>query len=285
MEQVIHRSAGLPLGAYVNPAAMVRNLWSHRGLIRQLTRRDIQGRYREARLGLLWAVLTPLAMLVIYTFVFSVVFKAKWTGSAEEGRGEYALTMFCGMLLYNLFAEVVNRSPGMVVAVPNYVKRVVFPLEVFVISGLGTALFNMLIGYGVWLVGWILIIHKGFAWTVVLFPLVLLPVCLTAAGVGWLLASLGVFIRDVGHTVALVVQMLFFVTPIFYRIDQVPERFQWAMRINPLAHAVEDARRVLMHGQSIGWDWWLATLAGSSLLALLGYAFFMKSKRAFADVI
>jgi ABC-type polysaccharide/polyol phosphate export permease len=199
MEQAVRTSEAKPLRVFLNPIAMLRGLLAQRELIWQLAKRDIEGRYRAARLGLLWAVLTPLCLLGIYTFVFAVVFRFRWTDNPNETRGQFALTMFCGMLLYGLFAEVANRAPQMVVANPNYVKKVVFPLEVFVVSGLLSALINMLIGYGVWLVGWLLIEHRMPPWTLVWMPVVLLPVCLTTAGVSWFLASIGVFIRDVGH--------------------------------------------------------------------------------------
>ena len=264
---------------------MVRSLWSHRELTWQLARRDIESRYRSARLGLLWSVLTPLILLAIYTFVFAVVFKVRWGDDQSQSRGEFALIMFCGMLLYNLFAEVVNRAPLMVVANPNYVKKVVFPLEILVLSGLLCALINMLIGYGAWWVGWALIRGTWPHGTAVWFPIAIVPVCLTTLGVSWLLAALGVFIRDVGHAVALAVQALFFMTPIFYSIERVPYPFRRVLELNPLTYAIEDVRRVLMWGQPPNWAWWCGTVAASAVLAVLGYAFFMKSKRAFADVV
>jgi lipopolysaccharide transport system permease protein len=290
MEQAVRTSEVKPLRVFLNPIAMLRGLLAQRELIWQLAKRDIEGRYRAARLGLLWAVLTPLCLLGIYTFVFAVVFRFRWTDNPNETRGQFALTMFCGMLLYGLFAEVANRAPQMVIANPNYVKKVIFPLEVFVVSGLLSALINMLIGYSVWLVGWLLIENRMPPWTLIWMPVVLLPVCLTTAGVSWFLASIGVFIRDVGHAVVLATQILFFATPIFYSIERVPQPYRRVLEINPLTHAVEDIRRIMMwdgsgpapHPQ---WSWWLGTMAASTILALLGYAFFMKSKRAFADII
>ena len=292
MEQAVRSSKSIPLRAFLNPVAMVRSLWRQRELVSQLARRDIEGRYKAARLGLLWAILTPLCLLGIYTFVFAVVFKFRWSDdpTAHESRGQFALTMFCGMLLYGLFSEVVNRAPQMIVANPNYVKKVVFPLEVFVVSGLASALINMLIGYGVWLAGWLLIERCLPPWTIVWMPVVLLPVCLTTAGVSWVLASIGVFVRDVGHAVILATQVLFFATPIFYSLQRVPQPWRRVLEINPLTHAIEDMRRIMMW-KGMGdppqpeWTWWIGMTAASAVIALLGYAFFMKSKRAFADVI
>lgn len=282
---IVRTSQGPSLVAFLNPFAAVANLWRHRDLIWQLAKLDIVGRYKAARLGLLWSILTPLFLLAVYTFAFAVVFKARWGDNPNESRAEFALTMFCGLLLYNLFAEVVLRAPGMVVGYPNYVKKVVFPLEVFIVSGLLSALVNMLIGYGVWFTGWTLLNRALPHATIALFPLILLPVCLASAGVAWFLASVGVFVRDVGHAVGIAIQVLFFATPIFYSIDRVPEPYRAILQLNPLAHALEDARRILMWGETPNWMWWGVTVAASGALALFGYAFFMKSKRAFADVI
>lgn len=285
MSEGIFRTAQGPrLTSLLNPVSMVRNLWAHRELIVQLSRRDIVGRYRAAQLGLLWSILTPLILLVIYTFVFTVVFHARWGDDPTESRGEFALTMFCGMLLFQLFSEVVNRAPNMVVSNPNYVKKVVFPLEVFVPSAILSGLFSLLVGLAVWLLGMLLILGPPSV-TILWLPIVLVPVCLTTAAVAWVLASVGVFLRDVGHAVALATQVLFFITPIFYRIDRVPYPYRRLLELNPLTHAVEDARRVLMWGGHPDWRWWLPSVAASGLAALLGYAFFMKSRRAFGDVL
>lgn len=285
VSSTLHTAAPVPLLGLLNPAAMLRNLWRHRDLMWQLARRDVAGRYKAAGLGFLWAILTPLCLLTIYTFVFTVVFKARWRADASEGKGLFALTMFSGLLLYNLFLEVVNRAPGLIVGNPNYVKKVVFPLEIFVVSSLLSAAFTMLVGYGVWLLGFLIVLDAWPPWTICLFPLVVLPVAVLSTGLGWILASLGVFIRDVGHAVVLVTQILFFATPIFYSIEQVPEPWRQILKLNPLAQSVEDVRRVLMWGEMPHWGTWLVTLLAASIVAVIGYAFFNKSKRAFADVL
>lgn len=285
VSSTLHTAAPVPLLGLLNPAAMLRNLWRHRDLMWQLARRDVAGRYKAAGLGFLWAILTPLCLLTIYTFVFTVVFKARWRADASEGKGLFALTMFSGLLLYNLFLEVVNRAPGLIVGNPNYVKKVVFPLEIFVVSSLLSAAFTMLVGYGVWLLGFLIVLDAWPPGTICLFPLVVLPVAVLSTGLGWILASLGVFIRDVGHAVLLVTQILFFATPIFYSIEQVPEPWRHILKLNPLAQSVEDVRRVLMWGEMPHWGTWFVTLLASSVVAVVGYAFFNKSKRAFADVL
>lgn len=285
-DDLFRTAQGPRLVALLDPRAMVRGLWGHRELILRLAHRDIVGRYRAAHLGLLWSVITPLVLLAIYTFVFTAVFHARWNAAdVPETRGAFALTMFCGMLLFNLFAEVATRAPFMVVANPNYVKKVVFPLEVFAVSGLLSALFNLAIGLGVWLVGWFLIMGGLPPATMAWLPVVLVPVCLVTLAAAWVLASVGVFVRDIGPAVTLGVQILFFVTPIFYRVEQIPMPYRRLLEINPLTHAVADARRVLMWGESPAWAWWAASTVVSAVLAVVAYAFFVKSKRAFGDVL
>jgi lipopolysaccharide transport system permease protein len=283
--EAIFRSARGPrVLVLLDPVAMVRNLWRHRELTLQMARREIASRYRTSYLGMIWAALTPLWLLAIYTFVFAVVFKAKWGRGGGGSTAEFGLTLFCGLIVFNLFSETINRATTLVASNPNYVKKVVFPLETFVVSILLASLFTMVVSVGVWLVGMLLIVGVPPV-TALWFPVVVLPVCLMTCGLSWVLASLGVFLRDVGHAVLLITHMLFFLTPIFYRVEIVPPKFQAVMWINPLTHAVQDARRVLMWAETPDWSWWAASMIAAALVALGGYAFFMKSKRAFADVI
>lgn len=282
---VIRSGAGARLVRLLDPRAAARNLWSQRELTLRLAHREIVSRYRHSWLGWTWSVLTPLALLAIYTFVFAVVFQARWGEDPNEGKAVFALTMFCGMLVYSLFAEVVNRAPNLVVDNPNYVKKVVFPLEALVSGATLTALFNLAVGLVVWLIGWLAIQRALPPATVLWFPVVVAPVALTAMGVGWLLASLGVFIRDLAHVVVLATQVLFFATPIFYSLQRVPEPFRAVLLANPLTYPVDNARRVLMYGAHPDFSFLAISFMVSGALALLGYAFFMKSKRAFADVI
>ena len=282
---IVRTSRGTPILPLLNPLFLLRNLFRHRQLTIQLAKRDILGRYRTAQLGLVWSIITPLVLLAIYTFVFTIVFPGNhWTEDPNESKGIFALAMFCGMLVFNLFAELVNRAPGLIVSNPNYVRKVVFPLEVFVPASLISALFNLLVGLVVWLVGRIALVGLPPI-TILWLPIVLLPVCLVTLGIGWVLASVGVFIRDVNLGVGLVVQVLFFGTPIFYSLKRVPHPYREILEINPLTHAVEDARNVLMWGHGPDWSRWCVSLAIASVVAVLGCAFFLKSKRAFGDVL
>jgi lipopolysaccharide transport system permease protein len=276
------RSEGV--GQYLNPVALVRNLWRHRDLIRQFTRREVEGRYRGSFLGLFWSFINPLVMLLIYTFVFGVVFKARWPNARTDNLGEFAVTLFCGLTAFNIFSECVNRATGLIIGVPNYVKKVVFPLEILPVSVFGSALFHALVSLAILLAAHLLI-GGTLYWTVLLLPLVALPLIFLTLGMTWFLASLGVFIRDVGYTITLAVQVLFFVTPIFYPIQAIPKSFQAIMHLNPLSSVVDNFRRVILWGVTPVWPSFALWVLGSATLMVFGYAWFMKTKKAFADVI
>jgi lipopolysaccharide transport system permease protein len=222
-------------------------------------------------------------MLAVYTFVFSVVFKARW-GGAEEGRTQFALVLFAGLIVHALFAEVLNRAPGLIIVNVNYVKRVVFPLEVLPVIALGSALFHALVSVGVLLVAFLLV--NGYLhWTVVLLPLVLLPLMILTLGLAWMLASVGVFVRDIGQSIGLLTMLLLFMSPVFFPISALPPRFQPWMMLNPLTFIIEQAREVLIWGR---WPNLIGLLCyGFVALAVAwaGFFWFQKTRKGFADVV
>jgi lipopolysaccharide transport system permease protein len=269
----------------LSPLWIARRLWLYRELIVQLTTREITQRYRGAYLGFLWPFLTPLFMLLIYTFVFSIVFQARW-GHLNESQDlvQFALTLFAGLVPFTLFSEVVNGAPGLILAVPNYVKKVVFPLEIFPVIILGSALFHSLISIGILLTG-VAIWQQSLSPMVMLLPLAYLPLILLVLGLGWFLASLGVYVRDMQHSMALIVQILFFMSPIFYPVSAVPERFRLILYLNPLTTILDGFRRILLWQQPLSWPLWAMWSAISLAVAVLGFAWFIKTKDGFADVV
>ena len=269
---------------HLNPAALVRNLWRHRGLIAQFTRREIEGRYKSSVLGFGWSFVTPLVLLLIYTFVFGVVFRSRWPGTKTTSLSEFGLVLFAGLIAFNIFSECLLRASALIVSVPNYVKRVVFPLEVLAVSVLGSALFHALISLSV-LVSAQLVLTGRLEATLVWLPLAALPLIFLSLGLTWFVASLGVFVRDLPYAITLLVQILFFVTPIFYPLEQVPGSFRTVIGFNPLTSVVENFRRVIFLGAVPEWielSLWLVLTAAAMVL---GYAWFMKTKKAFADVV
>ncbi|MBK3745194.1 ABC transporter permease [Paraburkholderia aspalathi] len=261
----------------------LHSIYSHRGLIISLTKREIFGRYQGSVLGLFWSFLNPLVMLVVYTFVFSVVFKARW-GENSESRVEFAVILFIGLILYNVFAEVLIRSPSLIISNTNFVKKIVFPLEILSIVVLGAALFHMLISFTVWMLAYIIFFGAPNL-TALYFPLFLLPLCLFALGFSWILSSLGVFLRDLGQLIGLITTILMFLSPIFYPITALPPAFQAALLLNPLTFIIEQTRGILMWGTHPDWPTLAIITIASAVIAYLGLAWFQKTRGGFADVL
>lgn len=268
----------------LNPLTLATRLWTARDLIAQFTRREIEGRYRSSLLGLAWSFINPLALLLVYTFVFGVVLKQRWPGLASEGLTQFGLVLFAGLIAFGIFSECVGRAAGLIVSTPNYVKRVVFPLELLPVSVLGSALFHATISLVVLLVAYLALGGlPRLTW--VLIPVVVAPVAFLSLGLLWTLSSLGVFIRDLAYSVTLAVQILFFVTPIFYPIEAIPPSFRAVVRYNPLASVVEALRGAIFVGHVAAWRSLLVSGALGLLVMLVGYAWFMRTRRAFGDVI
>jgi lipopolysaccharide transport system permease protein len=259
-------------------------LWRHRHLLAQLIRRDVAGRYRGSLLGILWSFFNPLLSLAVYTFAFGVVFRSKWAGSRSESLLEFAVMLFAGLIVYTLFAECVTRAPGIVLANPSYVKKVVFPLELLPVMLLGSALFHAAASVAILLLG-VAATYGSVPWTVVLFPLVILPVALLSLGIAWGLASLGVFVRDIGQAIGVLVTALLFLSPIFFPLAALPPRVRPWVELNPLALPIEQARAVLVAGELPDWGRLAFHALIGLVLAALGFSWFRRTKRAFADVL
>jgi lipopolysaccharide transport system permease protein len=266
------------------PAAMFTSLWRNRQLIWQMTRREIAARYRGSIIGLAWSFINPILMLAVYTFVFSVVFKARWQTGGNETRTDFALILFAGLIVFGLFSEVVNHAPRQIVSNPNYVKKVVFPLEILSWVSLGSVLFQSLVSLSVLLVAQ-LILNRTFPWTVVLFPLVLLPLIFASLGTAWFLAALGVYVRDIGQITAVFTTVLMFLSAIFYPLSALPEGYQSWLRLNPLVVIIAESRKVLIFGRLPDWSWLGIAMVMGLLIAFAGFWWFQKTRKGFADVL
>jgi lipopolysaccharide transport system permease protein len=276
-------SVNKPRTSIFNPLVIASGLWKNSELIKQFVKREVIGRYRGSYLGIFWSFLTPLFMLAVYTFVFSVVFESRW-GTGSGSKLEFALVLFCGLTTFNIFAETVNRAPGLIVGNVNYVKKVIFPLEILPVVALGSAMVQALISLSLLLVA--LVFFMGVInWTIILIPLVLLPLILLSLWLGWFFASLGAYLRDVGHLIGIAVQVLMFMTPIFYSITSIPENLRWVFYLNPINNVVEDMRRVVIWGQLPNWQWLVLGTVIGGIVAVLGYAWFEKTRGGFADVL
>ena len=266
-----------------SPKEMVASLWRNRSLVKALVQREVIGHYRGSVFGILWSFFNPVFMLLVYTFVFSVVFKARWSGGSDS-KTEFALVLFAGLIVFNLFAECFNRAPGLILANVNYVKKVVFPLEILPWVSLGSALFHTLISLGVWLIAYVILFGVPHV-TVLLLPLIMLPLLLLIMGLTWGLASLGVYLRDVSQFIGMATTVLMFLSPIFYPITALPEKYQHLLLLNPLTPAIEYARDVLFWGKLPDMTILSVYLVGATLIAWLGFAWFQKTRKGFADVL
>ena len=264
--------------------ALIESLWRNRHLIVQMTRREVVGRYKGSVLGLAWSFLTPILMLAVYTFVFSVVFKARWGTDGDESKTQFALVLFVGMIVHGLFAEVLNRAPGLILSNVNYVKKVVFPLDVLPVIAMGAALFHASISLAVLLIAFAL--FNGYLhWTIIFIPVVLLPLVILTLGVAWIFASLGVFLRDVGQTVGIITTMMLFLAPIFYPITALPEEIRPWIMANPLTFIIEEARGVVILGRMPEWTGLGIYTLAATAVAWAGFAWFQKTRKGFADVL
>lgn len=267
--------------------AVVRSLWKHRQLIGQMTKREVVGRYKGSFLGLGWSFLNPLLMLCVYTFVFSVVFKARWGVTPEggaESKAMFAIVLFVGMIVHGLFAEILNRAPGLIIGNVNYVKKVVFPLEILPVVTAGAALFHTVVSLSVWLLAYVIFIDVPH-WHALLLPVVMLPLLLLALGLAWFLASLGVFLRDVGQTIAIITTIMMFLAPVFFPVKSLPEEFHSLIMANPLTFIIEQAREVLIWGRLPDFLGLLLYMAAAIVVLWAGFAWFQKTRKGFSDVL
>ena len=267
-----------------SPFEMFASLWRNRRLTYALAKREVLGRYRGSVLGLLWSFFNPLFMLAVYTFVFSVIFQARWGAGGSSSKTEFALLLFAGLIVFNLFAECFNRAPSIILGNTNFVKKVVFPLEILPFVGLLSAFFHTSISVAVWLVAYMLFFGIPHP-TAILLPLVLMPFCFFLMGLSWTLASLGVFLRDVSQLVAVFTTAVLFLSPIFYPTNAFPEGYRFIFYLNPLTTVVDQARDVLFWGKLPDFSalgvYWVTTMG----IAWLGFVWFQKTRKGFADVL
>lgn len=265
------------------PQEILKIVWQNRALIRALIAREVIGRYKGSLFGVLWAFLNPLMMLVVYTFVFSIVFKARW-GTSGDSKIEFALILFAGLIIFNLFAECLNRSTGLILSNVNYVKKILFPLEILCVVCVGTAVFHATISYGVWLITYA--IFYGVPHISVLFiPLIFIPLIFLMLGMTWIFSSLGVYIRDISQFAGALTAVVLFLSPIFYPADALPEKFQRLIILNPLTYFIETSRKVLFWGEIPDFREYLICLSLAFAVLVLGFAWFQKTRKGFADVL
>jgi lipopolysaccharide transport system permease protein len=264
------------------PLTVFLIFWTNRLLIFRLCGRELSAKWRGTMLGMFWSLATPLLTFAVYSFAFGAVFRAHWSG--DLAGVNYSLILFAGIMTFSIFSETVNRAPSLVLENVAYVKRVIFPLEILPIVALFVSIVNASFGFVILFVAEI-IIQGSIPWTAVLVPIILLPYCLITLGLSWLLASLGVFVRDVRNLVAVLTSLLMFLTPVFYPVTNVPEQIRWLIADNPLSPTLNQMRDALFGHGFIDPVSYAISWALGLLFASFGCYWFMKTRKAFADVL
>jgi lipopolysaccharide transport system permease protein len=254
-----------------------------RDLVGTLIWRDVAGRYRGSLAGLFWSFLNPLFSLAMYTFVFGVVFKARW-GVQAESTFDFALILFAGLIVHTLLSDCICSAPYLILGNSVYVKQVVFPLEILPVVSLGASVFHTAISLLLLILAWA-IAHGGAPLAILFIPWLLLPLCLITVGCGWLLAAVAVYFRDLGQIVSFVSKALLFFSPIFYPASSVPEPFRSLMQLNPLTYVIENIRATLIRGELPELHEYLIYLLVSLAIAWAGFGCFQKLRAGFADVL
>lgn len=257
-------------------------VWKHRNLLVELTKRDFSTKYMGSAGGVLWAFLQPLFLLAVYTTAFGLILKARWGGGGSAT--EYAMMLFAGLIVFNAFSEVMIKSPTLITANPNFVKKIVFPLELLPVVAVLSALLQACISVMIWLLGYALFFGLPFM-SVILFPVVLILFAPVLLGIGWLFSAVGVLFRDVGQISGMLAHVTLFLTPIFYSVDTAPAFIRKALLLNPLTFVVDELRAVLFLGHGLSSLSCLAYFAGACLFAWLALRCFKLLRPVFADLV
>ncbi|HEX7341267.1 MAG TPA: ABC transporter permease [Rhodanobacteraceae bacterium] len=267
----------------IDPLSPYRALARNYALVVQMAKRDVKSRYRGSFMGLFWSFFNPLLMLTVYAFVFGVLFHARWNRH-ETNHLAFVLIMFAGINVSNMFSECATRATTQIIENANYVKRVVFPLESLSWSAVGAALFHLLVATIALLVIELVAFHH-IPWTVVLFPIVIAVFMPFVAGTVWLLASLGVFLRDIKQAIVIATSALMFLAPIFYPLSMIPGKYRIFWYLDPLTVIAMASQKVLFFGELPRWDHLGLYLIVSMLFAWGAFAWFQRTRKGFADVV
>lgn len=276
------KAAPQPFWSVANPLAFARIVHKNRSLLAELIKREFSARYQGSFGGILWSFVQPLFLLSVYTLAFGVILKTRWGFSGSTI--DYAFVLFAGLIAFNLFSECLTRSPTLIISNPNFVKKVVFPLELLPLVTVSAALGHALIATAVWVGGYFLVVGVPHP-TILFAPLILLALCPFLLALAWLLSSLGVLVRDIIQITGMVSHTLLFLTPIFYSRDIAPELVQRLMALNPLTFIVEQMRAVLFEGRLPDFGGIALYVLAANLIAWFAYAFFRKLRPLFADLV
>ena len=260
------------------------DLWTNRALLWQFTLRNVELRHKGSHLGLIWSFLNPLLMMGLYVVVFGYIFGGSFGVLPHETRVDYALGIFFGLTLFQFIAEVMGLAPIIIISNPNFVKKVIFPLEILPASNVGAALFHLMIGLALALLG-ALIFERELHWQMFWLPVIIAPLVLFSLGVAWLLSALGVFLRDIGQIMQFLVMALMYASAVFFPVSKIIPSFWIFLRFNPVLLAIGMARDTALWAQPINYHHLIYLYVIGFVCCSLGHLAFRKMKPAFADVL
>ncbi|MFD1793293.1 ABC transporter permease [Ochrobactrum teleogrylli] len=274
----LHKVNKLP-----STATALANFWSHRNLLVQLWKRDFTVRYKNGILGVAWAVLNPLMMLALYSFVFVFVFKMRW-GAGPDTKGNFVILLFTGLVVHGFFAEFITRAPLLITTNASYVKKVVFPVELLPLVPLLGAVINFFVG--MLLVALLLFYLQGSVpLTIIFLPVIIAPYTILILGFSYFLSATGVFVRDLTHLVGILSTVAMFASPVLFPIENVPEGYRSFLYANPLTVIVEQLRGVSILGVLPDWTALGLYSVAAIVVFFLGFSWFQATRKGFADVL
>ena len=262
---------------------MIKIIFRNRYLLWQLVKKDIRQRYQGSVLGFLWTIIVPVLMLIIYTFMFSEVFQAKWDIDTSD-KYQFALILFCGLSAFSLVSEVMNRSTTLIISNTNYVKKVIFPLELLPVVLTCSAFFNSLISFIILVIAR-LFLYQEISKTIYLFILAFLPLIIFTIGVGLLISAISVYLKDISNFISVFVTILMYMSPVFFPLSSVPENFRSMCEINPMTFMIENLRKVVLYGEYMDTTFFVKSCAIAFFFYFLGSIVFKRAKEGFADVL
>lgn len=262
---------------------MIKTIYKNSYLFKQLVKKDIQQQYKGSVLGILWSFIVPIFMLVIYTFVFSEVFQAKWDIDTSD-KYQFALVLFCGLTVFNLVSEVMSRSTRLIASNTNYVKKVIFPLEILPVVATFSSLFNCGISFIILIVVRLIIYHS-VSTTLYMIFLMFIPLIVLAVGLGLFISAVSVYLKDVGNAISVIITILMYISPVFFPLSAVPESFRSVCECNPMTYIIENFRNVVLYGKCINWKYYGISCAVALVFYFIGKVVFMRAKEGFADVL
>jgi lipopolysaccharide transport system permease protein len=258
-------------------------LTTYKSLTTELAKRDVLGRYRGASFGLLWSLISPFLMLMVYTFAFGNIYKGRWQ-EATDRHDSFSIILFIGLIVHGYFAECLNRSPQLITGNVNFVKRVVFPLEILPWPMILSALFHMAMNIVVFVVLRLIMDHE-FSWTIIYLPLVIAPLVMLTAGLAWFFAALGVYFRDISQITGVMSMAALFLSSAMIPLASLSPTYQRIFYLNPLTFIIDQARAVALWGEAPNWIGLFAYFCVATAFAYAGYGWFRATKRGFADVL